>query len=83
MEQFTGFESELGSAAAIFAAVLAANAARWLWRRVGDYVKGTHNKIDDKIFAAVKQAVREASGQVTVGELTERPKMGTGQDRLS
>ena len=59
MEQLLGFETELGGAAAVFAAVLAANAVRWAWRRLGDYVRKTPNKIDDKIFAAAKEAMEE------------------------
>lgn len=44
---------------AAFVAVLAANALKWLSRFITDYVRGTPNKIDDKIWAAIQDALGE------------------------
>ncbi len=52
--------TEMQLALASFAAVMAANALRWLWRRLTDYVRGTPNKIDDKIVAAMNDVVGSA-----------------------
>ena len=48
---------EVEVAVAAFAAVIAANAVRWASRRVTDFVRGTPNKIDDKVWAAVQGAM--------------------------
>ena len=51
---------EVEVALAAFAAVLAANLVKWLSQRVTDFVRGTPNKIDDKIWAAVQGAMDQA-----------------------
>lgn len=48
---------ELTLALAAAAGALVANSSKWLLRWVGNYVKGTPNKLDDRIFAAVKKAI--------------------------
>ncbi len=49
--------SEVQVALAAFVAVLAANALKWASRFVTNYVRGTPNKLDDKIWAAVRDAI--------------------------
>lgn len=48
---------ELTLAIAAAAGALVANSSKWLLRWVGNYVKGTPNKLDDRIFAAVSKAI--------------------------
>lgn len=53
------FEStEVLVAVSAFAGVLAANAAKWIYRRIDNHVKGTPNTIDDKIWKSVTEAIR-------------------------
>ncbi len=49
--------SEGQVALAAFVAVLAANALKWASRLITNYVRGTPNKLDDKIWAAVRDAI--------------------------
>ena len=49
--------SEVQIALAAFVAVLAANALKWASRFITNYVRGTPNKLDDKIWAAVRDAI--------------------------
>ncbi len=51
--------SEVQVALAAFVAVLAANALKWLSRLISSYVRGTPNQLDDKIWAAVRNALDE------------------------
>ena len=51
---------DLEAALAVFAAVMAANALRWASRWVTDLVRGTPNKLDDKLWAAVQKGVGAA-----------------------
>ncbi len=49
--------SEVQVALAAFVAVLAANALKWASRFISNYVRGTPNQLDDKIWAAVRDAI--------------------------
>ncbi len=49
--------SEVQVALAAFVAVLAANALKWASRFIANYVRGTPNTLDDKIWAAVQEAL--------------------------
>ncbi len=51
--------SEVQVALAAFVAVLAANALKWGSRFITNYVRGTPNQIDDKIWAAVREALEQ------------------------
>ncbi len=51
--------SEVQVALAAFVAVLAANALKWASRFITNYVRGTPNKLDDKIWAAVRDAIEQ------------------------
>lgn len=48
---------------AAFVAVLAANALKWFSRFITNWVRGTPNKIDDKIWAAIQDALGEVNGK--------------------
>ncbi len=60
--------SEVQVALAAFVAVLAANALKWASRFISNYVRGTPNQLDDKIWAAV----RDVMNQIVDEDLTER-----------
>ncbi len=49
--------SEVQVALAAFVAVLAANALKWASRLISSYVRGTPSQLDDKIWAAVRDAI--------------------------
>ncbi len=51
--------SEVQVALAAFVAVLAANALKWASRLISSYVRGTPNQLDDKIWAAVRDAIEQ------------------------
>ncbi len=69
--------SEVQVALAAFVAVLAANALKWASRLVTNYVRGTPNKLDDKIWSAVRDALdqdREEQNDPDVeAEAMQRP----------
>ena len=46
-----------------FLGVLVANAVRWVYRWVSNYVAETPNKIDDKIWRAVTEAIEGATNE--------------------
>lgn len=48
---------EIVTAVIVAGALIATNLATWGMKKIADYVKGTPNKIDDKIFEAVRKAV--------------------------
>ena len=58
---------ELTIAIAAAAGALVANSSRWLFRWIGNYVRGTPNKLDDRIFEAAREALHVA--------LDERPDL--------
>ena len=58
---------ELTLAIAAAAGALTANGGRWLFRLIGNFVKGTPNKLDDRIFKAAKAAL-----QTVLDERTEK-----------
>ncbi len=55
---------EFTLAVAAAAGALVANSSKWLLRWLGNYVKGTPNKLDDRIFAAVKTAIAQSAVEV-------------------
>ena len=56
---------ELTLAIVAAAGALTANGGRWLVRLIGNYVKGTPNKLDDRIFEAAKAALHVALDERT------------------
>ncbi len=48
---------ELILAIAAAAGALTANVSKWVFRWIGNYVRGTPNTLDDKIYRAVSNAV--------------------------
>ena len=55
--------SEVQVALAAFVAVLAANALKWASRFITNYVRGTPNKLDDKIWTAMRDALHQVQDE--------------------
>ena len=51
---------ELTIAIAAAAGALTANVSKWVVRWVGNFVRGTPNKLDDRIFEAAREALHTA-----------------------
>ncbi len=51
---------ELTIAIAAAAGALTANVSKWVVRWVGNFVRGTPNKLDDRIFEAAREALHIA-----------------------
>ena len=68
---------ELTLAIAAAAGALAANVSKWVIRWVGNYVRGTPNKLDDRIFDAALGAVHLALAERDEGSAApEKPTDG-------
>ncbi len=65
MDPFLSPEFTIAIAAA--AGALTANVSKWVVRWIGNFVRGTPNKLDDRIFEAARDAVHSA--------LDERPDL--------
>ena len=68
-EYFTALDFAIGGI--VLAAVILADAVRWVYRWISNYVAKTPNQIDDKIWNAVKSAVAEAVEEA-VEEVADR-----------
>ena len=61
---------EVETALVMFVAVVAAQLSKGLFRMIQSFVKGTPTKLDDKLLAAVEDAL----AKVHVVRLAEKPK---------
>ncbi len=53
--------SDWGTAIMVAVGVVVAKGVAWLFSKLGDFVKGTPNTWDDKLYEAFRKALNEAS----------------------